>query len=451
MQMEDLDYEVPSSYQFPKKLKFLFEPAPYKICYGGRLGLKTINYAAALILMGSTRSLRVLCARETMASIRESVHLTLCDAIKRLGLQDHYKITEYEITGKHNDTMFTFAGLHHNVSNIKSLESYDILWVEEAQNVSKNSWSTIIPTIRKEGAEIWVSFNPRLSTDDTYTRFVVHPPPGAIVLKTSWRDNPWISQRAWDDLKHLERTDYKDFLNVYEGECLSNVKGAIYAEELELADAEGRIGLIPYNRSKPVDTCWDLGFGDLTSIWFVQAYDGFYNFIDYYENDGKRIEHYLVELQRKSYLYGLDWVPHDAVDAILHKNLTGNKEMSVEMLMRNSGRKLRMVPKFGIFDQINAARTVLPQCRFDKEKCADGIQALRNYQWGEEDEELSGGPNDRKIRKAKPLHNWASHASSAFNYACFAVRQPRETPRAAKEVSPYRVGGMTTGGGSWMG
>jgi phage terminase large subunit len=99
-------------------------------------------------------------------------------------------VRKAEIIGR-NGTSFTFDGLRdQSVHKIKSLEGADILWVEEAQNVSKTSWRTVIPTIRKPGSEIWVSFNPELETDDPYQRFVVNPPPNAAVVKTSCRDKP---------------------------------------------------------------------------------------------------------------------------------------------------------------------------------------------------------------------------------------------------------------------
>jgi phage terminase large subunit len=124
-----------------------------------------------------TSQLRVLCAREFQSSIRDSVHKLLCDQIKDLGLDSFYRIEQSAIFGM-NGTEFSFEGIRHNVNKIKSYEGVDIAWVEEAQTTSKSSWETLIPTIRKEGSEIWVTFNPELDTDETYKRFVLKPPPG---------------------------------------------------------------------------------------------------------------------------------------------------------------------------------------------------------------------------------------------------------------------------------
>jgi phage terminase large subunit len=186
-----------------------------------------------------------------MQSIRESVHQLLEDQIARLGLQAFYEVQKAEIIGL-NGTSFTFHDLRdQSVHNIKSLEGADILWVEEAQNVSKKSWRTVIPTIRKPGSEIWVSFNPELDSDDTYKRFVVSPPPGAVVVKTSWRDNPDLSEELREDIEHLRATDPDEYECVYEGVCRQSVTGAVYRNELLAADKENRICRVLYEGRHP--------------------------------------------------------------------------------------------------------------------------------------------------------------------------------------------------------
>ena len=143
--------------EFPDKLQFLFSPARYKVAYGGRGGAKSWNFARALLIQGLSRTLRVLCAREFQNSIRESVHQVLSTQIEMLQLPG-YKVNQSEITNV-NGAEFIFAGIRNNPTRIKSLEGVDICWVEEAERVSEESWKILIPTIRKAGSEIWVSFN----------------------------------------------------------------------------------------------------------------------------------------------------------------------------------------------------------------------------------------------------------------------------------------------------
>jgi phage terminase large subunit len=152
-----------SNAQFPAKLQFLFHPQRYKVLYGGRGGAKSWGIARALLIQGTQRPLRILCARETQRSIGDSVHKLLSDQIEALGLGAFYAVQKSTILGA-NGTEFIFAGIRQNVSNIKSYEACDICWVEEAQTVSKSSWDVLIPTIRKTDSEIWVSFNPDLET-----------------------------------------------------------------------------------------------------------------------------------------------------------------------------------------------------------------------------------------------------------------------------------------------
>ena len=398
---------------FPQKLEFLFRPARYKIAYGGRGGAKSWGFARALLIQGSRQPLRILCARENQNSIAESVHQLLKDQISVLKLGSSYQIQKATILGT-NGTQFSFAGLKHNINNIKSLESYDIVWVEEAHSVSKGSWEKLIPTIRKDGSEIWVSFNPELTTDDTYQRFVMSPPPGAVVVRINWRDNPWFPPVLRKEMEHLIATDPDGYNHIYEGCCVSILSGAIYAKQLREVDAQNRVTRVPYDATRPVHTFWDLGVDDKTTIWMVQVFPFEYRFIDYLEGSGEGLPYYLKELQQRPYIYGTDYLPHDGRARQLG---TGK---SIEELMRQAGRKVTIVPMLSVANGINAARTIFGQCFFDGEKCADGLQALRHYRYGER-EELG-------VKTKEPLHDWASHAADAFRYFAVGIKQPKAAP-----------------------
>jgi phage terminase large subunit len=436
--------EAPSRHDLadiPPAFRPLFQPARYKVYWSGRGAAKSWSFARALLIQGGEKPLRIACARETMKSIADSVHQLLTDQVRALGLEDSYTVQKASIEGV-NGTRFLFLGLRHNPDAVRSLEGADILWVEEAHNVSAESWNVVIPTIRKPGSQIWVSFNPRMETDDTYRRFVLHPPPGAVVKKVSYRHNRWFSEELRIELEHLKRTDYKAYLNVWEGECQSAAEGAIYQAEIEQAEREGRIAEVPAEMERPVDTYWDLGFGDATAIWFVQTLpSGAHRLIDYLENRGKTIAWYVVQLQQKPYIYGTDWVPHDAVDAIIHSRLAGDKSKSVEQVLRGAGRKVRVAPKLHIHAGLDAARTVFSRCWFDRDACREGLAALRHYQWG--DASATG------IERRAPLHNWASHGSDAFRTFAVCAKAPvAEEEERAGWRGPPRVGGGRYG---WLG
>src|SRR4051812_36383154 len=282
--------------EFPEQLGCLFEPSRYKILYGGRGAAKSWGVARALLVRGCNKPLRVLCAREFQSSIRDSVHKLLCDQIKDLGLDSFYRIEQSAIFGM-NGTEFSFEGIRHNVNKIKSYEGVDIAWVEEAQTTSKSSWETLIPTIRKEGSEIWVTFNPELDTDETYKRFVLKPPPGAIVKKLNWSDNPWFPEVLKAEKDLLKARDEDAYLNIWEGHCRVSLDGAIYAKELRAATEEGRICRVPYDETAPVHTFWDLGWSDCTSILFAQKVGFDFRIIDAYQSRLEKLPHYLKVLQ----------------------------------------------------------------------------------------------------------------------------------------------------------
>ncbi len=416
--------------KFPAKLRFLFQPSRYKVAYGGRGGAKSWAFARALLLLGARSTLRIPCAREIQNSIKDSVHKLLCDQIKNLGLESFYEVQKSLIRGA-NGTEFTFHGLRHSVENIKSLEGADICWIEEAQTVSKSSWEMLIPTIRKPGSEIWVTFNPQLETDETYQRFVVHPPTDAVVRKVNWSDNPWFPDVLYQEMLDCKSRSLEDYKTVWEGQCKSTVDGSIYGECLNKAQDDGRITKVPYDATQPVHTFWDLGWRDHTSVWMVQKVGLEFRVIDFLQDQMKPLAWYISELQKRGYVFGEDWLPHDAKA----KQLGSGK--SIEELMTAAGRKVRIVPMLDVVDGINAARNIFNQCWFDVDKCADGLHSLRHYRY---DVDPDSGQFSRM-----PLHDWASHAADAFRY--FAVGWREKSPVKAPPPRFY----PSNSSGAWMG
>jgi len=408
---------------FPPKLRFLFQPARYKVAYGGRGGAKSWGFARALLILGSQRALRILCVRQTMKSLADSVHHLLSSQIAELGLQSIYTIEQARIYNAMG-TEFIFDGLQHNVSNIKSKEAVDIAWVEEAQNVTKGSWETLIPTIRKDRSEIWVSFNPDLEDDDTYQRFIVHPPPGAVVVKIGWEDNPWFPEVLKQEMEHLRSTDERAYEHVWGGACRAAVEGAIYEAEIAAAEMEARIGRVTHDPTRPVNTAWDLGFGDGVAIWIWQQTGLEVRVLDYIESERKAVDWYIRELQQKPYIWGTDYLPWDANGG--QANLTGR---SIADFARSLGRKVQVLPQGKVDSRINALRLTFPNILIDSQKCADGLQALRHYEWGK----TSAGEARRE-----PVHNWASHAADALGYMAMAIRTPK--PQYVAKPPQRRVG-----------
>ncbi len=417
---------------FPECLDFLFVPSRYKVLVGGRGAAKSWGIARALLLLASQKTFRILCAREYQASIEESVHAILKSQIPLLGLSDFYSVELKQIVGK-NGSRFTFAGIKNNPAKISSTEGIDICWVEEAANVSKTSWNFLIPTIRKEGSEIWISYNPQLESDETHQRFSVAPPKNSIVRKMTWRDNPWFPEVLRQEMNELRERDKDAWLNIWEGHCLKALDGAVYASELREAEANGRFCKVLYDRSLPVHTFWDLGWSDSTVIWFAQFVRGEYRVIDYLSDTRKSIAFYQKCLQDRGYIYGTDWLPHDARAGSLG---TGK---SIEEILRGAGRTVRIVPSLSIADGINAVRLIFPNLWMDGEKCADGIQSLRHYRY----DKSTDGMSLSRI----PLHDWASHAADGLRYLAVALRADKPVPKKL----PVREMVFEGSGVGWMG
>ena len=413
--------------QFPAKLEGLFRKSRYKVLYGGRGGAKSWGVARALLILGAKKPMRILCAREFQISIKDSVHKLLSDQIEALGLLGFYEITQASIRGA-NGTEFAFIGLKNNPTNIKSFEGVDICWVEEAQSVSRVSWKTLIPTIRKESSEIWVSFNPELETDETYQRFVASPPRDCISIKINYWDNPWFPETLKLEMEALKGRNLEEYQQVWEGICRQTVDGAIFANEMMKAEAEDRITKVPYDPTKPVHAVCDLGWSDATAWWFVQFVGMETHLIRYFEDNQRTMTSYLAQLQTFGYVYDTIWLPHDAQSKTL-----AAAGRSIEDIVRNAGYKTRILDRVPVVDSINAARTVFPNCYFDRDNCADGLNCLRHYRYDVD-------PETGQFSK-QPLHDQYSHGADAFRYIGLMIKEPT---KAKKRPVMAHAGG-------WMG
>jgi phage terminase large subunit len=199
------------------------------------------------------------------------------------------------------------------------------------------------------------------------------------------------------------------------------VVGAYFASDLADAERGGRIADVPYDEAIPVHTGWDLGIGDSTAIWFFQVVGDEVHYIDHYEAHGQKLDHYLGVLSSKPYHYGIDFLPHDARAREL---ISGRSR--VEHLA-NSARAVRVLPQTKIEDGINAARLILPRAWFDRVRCADGLEALRQYR-SEFDERT-------RTFRDRPRHDWASHSADAFKataigYRAMTMGEPKADPIA---------------------
>lgn len=420
--------------EFPQALKFLFKESRYKVAYGGRGGAKSWGFARALLILGAKKKLRILCTREVQNSIKDSVHKLLSDQIQRLELGAFYTVLETQIRGL-NGTEFAFAGLATNtVESIKSFEGCDIVWAEEAQFIKKRSWDILIPTIRKEGSEIWISFNPDLESDDTYHRFVTNAPPSAILAPISFRDNPWFTSVMEEERIHCKNTDPDNYMNIWEGECKAAVEGAIYHKEIALMEKQGRICNVPYDPMLKVHLVWDLGWNDSMVIGLVQKNLSEVRIIESIEDSHRTLGDYSAELKEKRYNWGRVWLPHDGYAKDFK---TGR---STAALLRKLGwdvPKKDGIRQLSIEEGIKNARMVFPRFYFNKGMTERLIESCKRYR--------------RKINKqtdapSAPLHDEFSHGADMLRYVAANIDQmANEDVRSKPTAESYQPFDCTVG------
>ena len=213
--------------QMPAKAKHHFQPKRHKVYFGGRGGIKSWSFAQALLIKGKQKKLRIICARELQTSIKDSVLSLLQDMIIMMGMEDDYTVMQNSIVGK-NGTQFSFKGLKSNISSMKSFEGADICWCEEAEAITDESWNVLLPTIRKAGSEMWISFNPFDEMDSTYQRFVTpyidrldedgfYEDPLYTIQQTSYLDNAWFSKELRDEMETCKARNYKQYQHIWLG------------------------------------------------------------------------------------------------------------------------------------------------------------------------------------------------------------------------------------------
>ena len=220
-----------------------------------------------------------------------------------------------------------------------------------------------------------------------------------------------------DAAKHMTPEQYAQ-----EFECAFDVPalGAIYAKELASAREQARIGRVPYDGAALVHTAWDLGIGDATAIWFYQVVRSEIHLIDYYENSGQPITHYLSVLAGKPWAYGKHYVPHDAAGREL-----GTGKSIVDMMSAQNVHPV-IVPRMDVEMGINAARVLFARCWFDEAGCREGMDALSNYR---------RSYNERLGEfKDAPVHDWASHGADAFRYLASSVAEQDSSIDFSKTV-----------------
>ena len=364
--------------QTPRAFLPLLNPMRYKAAWGGRGSGKSHFFAEYAIDLCLASLIRVVCIREVQESIKDSVRQLLVDKIKKFKVDHLFDITRDEIRGL-NGSLIVFRGMKDaNAQNIKSLEGYNVAWVEEAQTLSQVSLDLLRPTLRKEGSEIWFSWNPRSKTDPVDQFFRDKPPDNATVIHVSYLDNPWINETTL--LKEMTDDRVRDpekAIQIWDGGYEVAPKGNYYGLELAEAENQRRMTDLLIDPALPVHTAWDLGISGNMTTWLFQVAMGQFRWIDYHEYAEPGLPHAASILREKQnerkFMWGTHLWPHDGSSKDI-----GSGERRCDT-MAKLGFDVTVLPRDNVGDGIEAVRRVLRMSYWDRERCAKGIEHLKGY------------------------------------------------------------------------
>ena len=197
------------------------------VLYGGRGSSKTYHTAAFCVFLACNFRIKFLCVRQFQNRISDSVKTVIEECIYKLGIQSEFRITDTEIEHRTTGATFAFLGIQRNLKEIKGIAGVEILWIEEAEDLSQEQWEILEPTVRAQSSKIFIVFNPRFATDFVYKRFVVNPPEDTVVRKINYDENPYLSQTMLKIIANAKRDDYENYLHIYEGMPRDNDDAAV--------------------------------------------------------------------------------------------------------------------------------------------------------------------------------------------------------------------------------
>jgi len=238
-----------------------------KVVYGGRASGKTWDSCGIAIYLAQTYKMKFLCCRQFQNRITESVYTTIKSQIDRFGLQDKFTITNNRILCNHTGSEFIFLGLWRSIEEVKSLEGVDVCYIEEAHALTKEQWDILEPTIRKEGSEFWIVFNPRLRTDFVYKNFIINTPRNCLIKKINYDENPFLSETMKTLILEKKEDNEEDYRHIYLGEPKSDLFNSLFNYK-DLESAMSRNG----DPSGAITLGVDVArFGDDSSVVVVRS------------------------------------------------------------------------------------------------------------------------------------------------------------------------------------
>lgn len=384
----------------------------------------------------------IVCGREFMNSLDESSFAEIKDAIlSEPWLAERYDVGEKYIRTIDRRIEYDFVGLRHNLDSIKSKSRIRLLWVDEGEPVSEGAWTKTVPTIREEGSEIWVTWNPERKNSATHKRFRLDPPARSKIASLNWRDNPWFPptlnrKRIEDKEKRPEQYEH-----IWEGDFVSVVEGAYFAKELTAARLEGRISNVAADPLMVIRLFADIGGtgarADSFTFWAAQFIGREIRVLNYYEAVGQPIGAHLSWLRSQGY------TPDRAQICLPHDGASNDRvyDVSYESAFKEVGYAVEVIPNQGkgaASERVEAGRRLFPSIWFNARTTEGGRESLGWYHEKRDDVRGIGlGPN----------HDWSSNGSDSFGLMCISYEAPKV--RGAT-TSDRRISTVQSGSNGWM-
>lgn len=415
--------------EIPDKLIPVFEgEADVRGARGGRGSAKTRSFAKMVAVRGYMYGKagitgQLLCARQFMNSLEDSSLEECKRAIEdEPFLLEYYEIGDKYIKSRDGRIWFSFAGLDRNIASIKSKGRILICWVDEAEPVTDEAFSILIPTLREEGdgwnAELWVTWNPKRKNAAVERRFRDSTDPRVKIVELNWRDNPKFPAKLERDRQRDMRDRPDQYEHIWEGAYESVVEGAYFAKALTQAKSEGRISKVAADPLMTIRLFCDIGGtgakADAFAIWAAQFIGKEIRVINYYESVGQPLASHVAWMRSQGYTpdRAQIWLPHDgATQDKVH-------DVSYESAMKQAGYKVTVIPNQGkgaAMARIEEGRRLFPRIWFDEAACSAGLDALG---WYHEKRDAV-----RNIGLG-PEHDWSSHGADAFGLMCIAHEEP---------------------------
>lgn len=432
--------------ELPEKLIPVFEgEADVRGAYGGRGSAKTRSFAKMIAVKGMVFgaagiSGQLLCARQFMNSLEDSSLEECKRAIEEEPwLAEYYELGEKSIKSRDGRIWFSFSGLDRNIASVKSKGRILICWVDEAEPVTDEAWTTLIPTLREEGdgwnAELWVTWNPKRKTAPVEPRFRQSKDPRVKLVELNWRDNPKFPAKLERDRQRDLDERPEQYDHIWEGGYLTVVEGAYFASHLVKAKQDGRICRLAPDPLMTIRLVVDIGGtgarADAFALWALQFIGREIRVLDHYEAVGQPASAHLAWCRERGYTpeRAQFWLPHD-----------GDKQDSVydvsyRSALEQAGYTVTVVPNQGkgaAKARIEAVRRVFGYVWFDEERTEAGRAALGWYHEKKDQERGIG---------LGPEHDWSSHSSDAFGLGAITYEAMRLLQNQAPpvEVTPMPI------------